>query len=133
MGVLSDFRRSVDALERIATALSSSLRAAHENRLPLERLDELERSRILWEAEAEGLLQKAEGKLKAAANAEARTRTMARNYESDADPFVDDREEVAAPLPEGDAPVSDPEGMHFLPVGVAPESKKQYALRHKFS
>jgi len=133
MGVLKDFRRATDALERIATALNGALRANQASELPLERLLELERSRSLWEADVEGILAKAEGKLKAAANAEARERTMVKSYENELDPFSDDSEELQERIPPVDAEVSYQEEVQPMHLGVAPESKKAYALRAKFS
>ncbi len=133
MGVLKDFRRAADALERIAAGLSGSLQAIRANEPSMERLQDLERSRGLWEAEVEGILAKAEGKLKAAANAEARTRTMVKSYENDLDPFGEDRVEIPERLPEVDADGFLAEEVLPMPESVAVESKKQYALRAKFS
>jgi len=45
-----------------------------------DRLTALERSRAQFEADVQGLLQKADGKLKAANNSEARERTMRKSY-----------------------------------------------------
>ena len=132
MGVLKDFRRAIDALERIATALNGALRASQATELPLERLQELERSRSLWEADVEGLLQKAEGKLRAAANAEARERTMKDFHEDDVNPFPPDSPEVEAGLQDHDAETVFEEPVLPLPVGVAPESRKAFALRMKY-
>jgi len=133
MGVLKDFRRATDALERIATALNGALRTTQASTLPMERLQELERSRSLWEADVEGLLQKAEGKLRAAANAEARERTMKDFHEDDADPFPPDSPEIEARVQDHDAENVFAEEVLPLPVGVAPESRKAFALRMKFS
>jgi len=133
MGVLKDFRRATDALERIATALNGALRSTQASTLPLERLQELERSRSLWEADVEGLLQKAEGKLRAAANAEARERTMKDFHEDDADPFPSDSPEIEARLQDDDAEAVFTEQVLPVPVGMAAESRKAFALRMKYS
>jgi len=131
--VLSDFRRAADALERIATSLSAAARN-HEEREPLLlRLNELERTRALWEADIEATLMKAEGKLKAAANSEARERTMQKRYETDFDPFDFDSEEEGAPVPEDDAETGFEEGVQPLHLGVETIAPKQLALRYKFS
>lgn len=53
----------------------------------LDRIAALELSRHHFEAEIEGMLLKADGKLKAANNAEARERQLKRSYERLADPF----------------------------------------------
>jgi len=132
MGILNDFRRATDALERIATALNGALRSNQASTLPLERLQELERSRSLWEADVEGLLQKAEGKLRAAANAEARERTMKDFHEDDVDPFPPDSPEVEARIQDDDAENVFAEEVLPVPVDVAPETRKAFALRMKF-
>jgi len=134
MAVLRDFRRIADALERLAAQHGAFVRALEENKASTDRLDDLELSRSRFEADIEGLFLKAEGKLKAAANAEARERTMARKRfeESDTDPFDDDREEEQEALPEGYAEAGYPEEMHAVPVGVETNSKA-HALRFKFS
>jgi len=133
MGVLRDFRRATEALERIAVALNGALRSNEASQLPMERLQELERSRAMWEADVEGLLQRAEGKLRAAANAEARERTMRKFDEDDADPFAEDSPEVESRIQDEDAEAGATEGMHVLSMDVAPESRKAYALRMKYS
>lgn len=67
------------------------------------RVDELERSRALWEAEAEAALRRATAEKQIARNAEERTRAMAKKL-GDGD---DDGEEAEWPegyqLPDGDA------------------------------
>jgi len=133
MGVLRDFRRGVDALERIASGLHGAVRAVHENETSTLRLEELERSRVLWEADVEGMLQKAEGKLKAANNSEARERTMRKAYENELDPFDEDREELEAAIQDRDAEASYAEEVQPVRLGVETISKKQQALRMKFS
>lgn len=132
MGILRDFRRLADAMERLAATQAHGVNVMEESRPALDRLDELERSRSRFEVEIEAVLMKAEGKYQAANNAEARTRTMKKTYEE----FVDldpDREEEPTPVPAGDAPAEPTEGMHVLHVGMAREDKKAQALRFKFS
>jgi len=96
-----------------------------------ERLQDLEQSRSMWEAEVEGVLAKAEGKLKAAANSEARERTMRKTYENDVDPFGDDSEEVEAVFPVGDVAAGEEEGLPAVRMDVAPDYKA-IALSRKF-
>jgi len=133
MRVLEDFRRAVDALERIAAGLNGAVRAMHDTEPSTERLDELERSRALWEANVEGLLQKAEGKLKAQNNSEARERQMKKSYEDDLDPFPPDSEEIQETFPQGDAPPGFEEEVQPLRLGMETVSPRQLALRHKYS
>jgi hypothetical protein len=97
----------------------------------MERLNELELSRTRFEADIEGLLLKAEGKLKAAANAEARERSLKASYEKLADPFDDDSDEVERELPEGYAPASQTEELQPMYVDMAPNHKAA-AINRKF-
>jgi len=124
LGVLRDFSRVADALERLA----SSAAVMRHQAPALDRLEALELSRAQFEADIEGVLMKAEGKLKAASNAEARERTMQKGR---LDPFdsegAADEEAVRYP----DAPVGQEEEMHPLHMDLAPGSKA-YALRAKF-
>jgi len=75
---------------------------------------------------------KADSKLKAAANAEARERHLRKkNEEAALDPF----DEAGAPgetaLPLGDVEAGEEEGLHVLRMELAPNSKA-YALRAKW-
>ena len=97
-----------------------------------ERLDELERSRALWEAEMEAGFLKADSKYKAAAAAEARTRKQLDKL----DLFDSEGEEGQEALQPHNAPGGEAEGVFPVHVDVAPDyrpSAKEYALRHKFS
>jgi len=67
-----------------------------------ERLERLETDRHQFEAEVQGLLLKADGKLKAASNAEARERQLKRSYERQFDPLAEDVDEVEAPARDTD-------------------------------
>jgi len=133
MGVLKDFRRAADALERLAANLPAANREHNEVALLVEKIVALERSRALWEADVEGMLAKAEGKLRAAANAEARERTMKDFHEDDIDPFPQDSPEVQARVQDDDAENVFAEEVQPLPVDMAPETRKAFALRMKFS
>ena len=99
------------------------------------RLEALELSRLQWEATCEGLLQKAEGKLHAAANAEARERANKRSYAHLLDPLAEDGEEpeTAARYPDSslDAPPSEEERLSAMRLDVA-ASPKALAQRAKF-
>lgn len=131
MRVLRDFRRAVDAIERIGVAVSAAQRQRMDTAPVLQRLLDLEQSRAIWEAEVEALLMKAEGKLKAAANSEARERTMQKSRETDPDPFDFDRVEVEEVVPLGYAPASEEEALPAVRLDVA-RDHKTLALRHKF-
>jgi len=114
----------------------SELCAAHKELGPAsERLDKLERERFRFEAECQGLLLAAEGKRKAAMNAEARERVMKKSYETHVDPFDEagDGPEAPAGDPdiEHDVAAGEAEGVQPLRLDVAP-SGKALAVRRKF-
>jgi len=103
---------------------------AADNRL-LGRVEELELSRGIWEAGIEADVLKAQGKLQAANNAEARARTMGRHAERflmDGDP---EGQEGSEAVRAGDDAPGAAEGVYPLPVGLETDPK-QIALRHKF-
>jgi len=140
--VFRPFRRLLEALEHLAGhlqlltgAVSDLILVQREQGPAIERLDALERSQTQWEAMCEGLLMKAEGKLRAANNAEARERANKKSYEHLVDPFPEDGVEPEAPArhPDSgnDAAPSEAERLHSLRLDVAP-SPKQLAQRAKF-
>jgi len=67
-----------EALHRIAAAQAEDTTDGLR-----ERIDELERSRAIWEAEIEGLLMKAKSKHNEARSAEERTRHLAKKNSKD--------------------------------------------------
>ena len=81
------------------------------------------------------MLQRAEGKHRAANNAEARERANKRSYEHLLDPFPEDGIETLTTdgdsVPRNDAPPSEAERLSALRVDVAP-SNKTLAQRAKF-
>lgn len=88
MELFGKFRRLTEAIQRVATCLvtiSQRLGAIldkwdSEGGL-LPRVEHLELTRAAWEAEIEGGVLKADSKLKAAANAEARERQLRKSNE----------------------------------------------------
>ena len=101
----------------------------------IERLEKLELSHHQFEAMCEGLLQKAEGKLRAANNAEARERANKRSYEHLLDPLAEDG--VTGEAPGGDSVLTDhaapseAERLQAMRMVVAPNNKT-LAQRAKF-
>lgn len=101
----------------------------------VDRVAALELSRHQFEAECEGKLLKADGKLRAANNAEARERQLKKSYERDSDPFGDPGEEVAEAgrtLQLHDAAERQDERVSPVRVGLAPD-RKAAALTAKWS
>jgi len=137
--VLSDFRSLPDAIVRLALSVNGvavNLRdlidLQRQNGPPDERLEELERTRAMWEAEMEALLLKANSTLKGAANAESRSRTMLKHAEKLTDPFAEEGDQGQDGIPPEYGGVRPAEGVHDVPVGVAPLNSKALAQRLKF-
>ena len=134
MTIFRAFRRLFAAIERLAYQIERVAQALEDAGPALRRLDELELSRHKFEAMMEGLYLKAEGKLKAASNAEARERQLKKSYEKhviDAlDLDSDARPEDETVLPVHAAP-GEEKGVHALRLDVAP-SGKAFAVRAKF-
>jgi len=134
--VFRDFRRLPDVLERLVHVLGELAQTQTEAGPAAERLDALELSRFHFEAECAGKLLQAEGKLKAASNAEARERQLKRSYErqqDDVDPSAAVGEEgpVDPPVLPIDAATIEAERLHALRLDLAPNSKT-HALRAKW-
>ena len=140
--VLRPFRRLIGAIEDIAyeikalVAVLAELHQAQQAMGPaVDRLGELEASRHQFEATCEGLLMKAEGKLRAANNAEARERANKKSYEHLLDPFPEEGVEPETPTRYAsgnhDAPPGEAERLQAMRLDVAP-SNKTLAQRAKF-
>jgi len=125
-GIFRWFRRLVEAIERLVSVVEGLATAQKQGGRALDRVEALELSRAQFEAEVQGLLLEAKGKLKASLNSEARERQLKKHNESITDTIVDDGEEVAEA---GDAvpPVyveaGKEGGVPTLRLGVAPDSK----------
>jgi len=130
--MFSTFRALVLELQRLNGHLGA-LRELHSARAPSEdRLTALEQGRSLFEADMLGLLAKADGKLKAANNAESRERTMRKHHEELAGPFDPEGDEERPTVPDGYAPGVEEEGVQPVYMDVAPTNKER-ALMAKFS
>lgn len=138
MSVLSDFRRLPEEIQTLGVAvllvsknLEDLILLQVEKGGTDERLDELERRRAGWEAEIEATLLKADSTLKAASNAESRSRTMLRHAEKLSDPLGLEGEEEPDAISESHVPRSEEEGLLDVPLALAPTAK-ELALRAKF-
>lgn len=140
--VFRAFRRFLAALDALRVELRgvcvelSELCAAYKDQGPaIGRLEALELSRHQWEAMCEGLLQKADGKLKAANNAEARERANKKSYERLLDPLAEigDGPEATQGHPDSgnDVAAGEAERVQALRVDVA-LTPKQLAQRAKW-
>ncbi len=135
MPVFRWFRRLVVAIEALHDTIAELVTIQQEAGPALERLEALELSRHQFEAEVAGTLLKAEGKLKAASNAEARERQLKKSYESQLDSIDPEGEEVPAhrggPLLDLDAERSEAQRLQPVRLGLAPNNKAA-AVRAKF-
>lgn len=135
------FRRILEANKAAATALQgiekileTAIDGMSDGGDLGDRVGALELQRAIFEADMDGLVTRAEGKLKAANNAEARTRTMKRSYETYADELDEDRppqiEAEPLQLPQGDAEIVQ-ESLQQVPLGMA-ANNKAHPTRMKF-
>ena len=140
--VLRPFSRLVGSIQALKSAVReltvqlSGLSAAYRAQGPAsERLELLEQGRHQFEALCEGLLLKAEGKHRAANNAEARERANKKSYEHLLDPLAEIGDEPEAPARNpsdpNDVAAIEEERMHAMRLDVAP-TNKTLAQRAKF-
>ncbi len=135
LGILRDFRTLIAAVQQLVLVIQKLAQVQEQIGPATERLDALELSRFKFEAEVAGTLLKAEGKLKAANNAEARERQLKRSYERLADEGDLESEagaEAGQELLDIDAQASQAERVPAVHLDVAP-NKKAVALRAKWS
>ena len=134
MTIFRSFRRLVESVEMLGGAVDRVARAQEEVAPAVDRLEALELSRHQFEAMMDGLYLKAEGKLKAASNAEARERQLKRSYErhifDELDPDSEEGSKAPAVL-SVDAPPSEEERVHGVRLGMAPNNKAQ-AIKAKW-
>ena len=134
--VLLGFRRLLEALQALTDVLSGLDVTIREHAPAADRLEALERSRIHFEADVEGMLLKADGKLKAATSAEQRERQLKKANDKLTDPFSPDGEESTA-QPSGtyvlgdDAPASEGQGVPAVRLALAPNDKT-HAVKTKW-
>jgi hypothetical protein len=139
--MFSTFRRILEANKAAATALQgiekileTAIDGMSDGGDLDDRVGALELQRAIFEADMDGLVTRAEGKLKAANNAEARTRTMKRSYETYADELDEDRptqiETEPLQLPQGDGAIIQ-EPLPQMPLGME-ANNKAHPTRMKF-
>ena len=129
------FRPLVESVEQLTGTLVAVAEIQQERGPAIDRLDALELSRVRFEAECEGLLLKADGKLKAANNSEARERQLKRAQDK-RDPFGEDGDDRQPATGDEQAlldNVFQAAGADRALEDVAqPEGKKARALRAKW-
>jgi len=132
--IFREFRALVSAVQELVVVLRGLLEAQEAAGPALDRLAALELSRHKHEAEIEGMLLKAENKLKAASNAEARERQLKKSYENTIiGPLDADGEQgsEAQAVRGFDAAASEEAGVPPLRLAVA-TNPKAAAVRAKF-
>ncbi len=129
MGVLREISRLPDAIHRLSSTLQAVLTEWKETAPGNERLDELERSRSIWEAEMEAGMMKADSKYKAAAAAESR----ARKQNEKLDPFLEESDDLPEGIPPQYADFGPAETVPAMHQDLGLLSPKELALRMKFS
>jgi len=128
MGILREIRRLPDAMHRLTAAIHALSDVQASNGPAADRLEALERSRSLWEAEMEAEYLRADSKYKAAAAAESRARKQLDKL----DPFPEEGEPGPEALPDFHAEGG--EGAWLPPVREDLEvpSQRELAKRMKF-
>ena len=135
--IFRGFRRLLEGIEALTSALEALAEVQRDMGPALERLDTLERSRHQFEAEAEGMLLKAEGKLKAASSSEQRERQLKKANERFTDPLSDEGQAPGEGHDPTDVPVTANAGAGS-PEGVSPvrmvlaTNDKAHAVRTKW-
>ncbi len=134
LALFQGFRHFLEAIQAMTSALEELATIQRDLGPALERLEVLERARIHFEADCEGMLLKADGKLKAAAASEARERQLKKAQERLADPFPEIVEEGSVPgealLPNHVA-AGEAEGVRPVRLALATNDKAR-AVRAKF-
>ena len=131
--ILQGFRRLVEAIQGATAALEDLVRIQRELGPALDRLEALERSRNHFEAECEGMLLKADGKLKAASSAEQRERQLNKTNQRlslEFDPAGEEGTERETVLP-NDAAGGEAQGVPPVRLALAPNNKA-HAVRAKW-
>ena len=128
------FSRLLATIEALTDSVMALTGVQRQLGPALERLEALERSRIHFEADVEGMLLKADGKLKAASSAEQRERQLKKANDKAADSFDFDSEETAplgAHVLEDDAPRGETPGVPPVRLALA-SNNKAHAVRTKW-
>jgi len=135
LGIFPGFRHLVEAIQALTDTLLIAVNTQRELGPAFDRLEKLERSRVHFEAECEGMLLKADGKLKAASAAEQRERQLKRANEKLVDSFDIEGEGGAAPGPYvqlDDVAPSEEEGLPAVRLALA-TNNKAHAQRMKWN
>jgi len=137
--ILRDFRSSLGALvveiQLLNNLLRDLARTQQEAGPALDRIAALELNRHQFEAECEGMLLKADGKLKAAMASEARERQIKKANDRLADPFADEGEEAAEAaraVQPNHVEAGKAEGLYAMHLDVATD-RKAAAVNAKWS
>jgi len=125
LAIFSGFSRLLDAFRLLTEAVQSLANAQRSAAPAIERLDALELSRHKFEAEVNGVLLEAKGKLKAAANAEARERHQRETYEANFNPVPEAGDEGSgeSPILPDHVEASETERVSALRLDLAPGTK----------
>ena len=131
--VFLGFRRLLEGIQALTEALFALNETQRQLGPALDRLEVLERSRVHFEAECEGMLLKADGKFKAATSAEQRERQLKKANAKLADPFDPASEEGTEPAPvfSDDAPGGEAPGVPAVRLALA-TNNKAHAVRTKW-
>ena len=132
--VLLGFRRLLEAIQGLTDAVHCLANIQERLGPAIDRLEALERSRVHFEADVEGMLLKADGKLKAATSAEQRERQLKKANDKLTDPFSPDGEaepENPAWVRRDDVEGGEGQGVPAVRLALA-SNNKAHAVRTKW-
>lgn len=133
MVVFQGFRRFLEAIVALTSALGRLAEIQKAQGPAIERLEKLELTRHHFEAECQGLLLRAEGKSKAANSSEQRERQLKKANDRYADiGDIEGLDQPATPsVRTDDVERGEAEGLRPVPLALAPNNKT-HAIRAKF-
>jgi len=133
LSIFGRFRQLVEAIQSLGAAVEELDRTQRALGPAIDRLNALELSRHHFEAECEGMLLRADGKLKAATSAEQRERQLKKANEKLVDSFdlIGEEGPIATADVGHDAPASEAQPLPPVRLGVA-ANRKAPALMAKW-
>ena len=121
----------VEPIDQLTHCIQELAKVMRDHGPAADRLEDLERNRAMWEVDMAALVADAKGTYHSANNAEARTRTMKRHYEKNADPFDVNGEEIPVAVQAGNAERGEGNGMPAVRLALA-TNDKTHAVRTKW-
>jgi len=126
VSLFQGFRHLLEGIQALTDALKDLTDVQRQLGPSLDRLEALELSRVHFEADVEGMLLKADGKLKAANASESRERQIRKANERLVDTFDPDGDpepQPGRPVLDVDAESREAQGLPAMRLALAPNNK----------